>query len=275
MISLSENIETNLASVLEYSEAAYWSKLYDSKTALDCKSAIIAGAFVGAISELDILAMNRVIGLGMEVPVRPEDIDRIIQFYKTAGSKRFFIQLSPYAQQEDLATILYNKGFKRYNNWAKLLRLTDDDKAIDERDTSLKVIVATPEDAQTYGQVIFNSFDWEDDRLVEWLAASVGKPGYHHYLVTCYNKAIAAGALHVMNNYASMSIAGTLPGYRGMGAQSLLLKTRILQARQLGCDYIISETAEEQPDKPVSSFRNMRRLGFEMVYLRENWLFEF
>lgn len=272
MISTLESIKPNLTSALEYCEATYWGKLYDSKTNLNCVNTVIAGAFVGALPELDILALNRVLGLGMEFPVKPTDIDRIIRFYEAAGSKRFFIQLSPYAYQDDLPEILYEKGLKPYNNWVKLLRLAD--KPLNEYNTSLEVIEITPERAQIYGQIIFDSFDWEDDRLIDWLAASVGKPGYYHYLVLNGNKAIAAGALHVMNNFASMALAGTLPEYRGVGAQSLLLRTRISKARQLGCKYIVSETAEDKPDNPVASFRNMRRFGFETVYLRQNWLYE-
>lgn len=263
----------NISTPLEYSEVAYWSKLYDSPSPLPCYDSVIAGAFAGAVPNLDILALNRVIGLGVECPVKADDIERIIHFYKAAGTKRFFIQLNPSAAK-NLSTLLEEKGFRHYNNWAKLLRTPT--PLLYKGNSQLKVIrINTSAQADVYGQIICTSFEWKEEQLIHWLAASVGKPGYRHYLVMLADKAIAAGALHVMNNYASMAFAATLPAYRGMGAQSLLLETRISEAMTLGCDYFIAETAEEKPDKPVASFRNMRRYGFDIAYLRQNWIFEF
>ena len=43
-------------------------------------------------SKLDILAMNRVIGLGLYEPATEEKIEYIISRYKDAGVPRFFIQ---------------------------------------------------------------------------------------------------------------------------------------------------------------------------------------
>ncbi len=271
---MTTSIINDIATPLEYSEVAYWSKLYGSHSPLPCYASVIAGAFSGAVPKLDILALNRVIGLGVECPVKADDIDSIIHFYKAVGTKRFFVQLSPLAQQKNLSVLLEEKGFRHYNNWVKLLRTSK--PLLARSNSQLEVVhIDTAAQANVYGQIICTSFGWKEDQLAHWLAASVGKPGYRHYLVMSGDKAIAAGALHIMNHYASMAFAGTLPAYRGLGAQSLLLETRISEAMALECDYFISETAEEKPDKPVSSFRNMRRYGFDIAYLRQNWIFEF
>ena len=142
-----------------------------------------------------------------------------------------------------------------------------------EIDTDLTVVRIGPEDALTYGQIIFDSFDWEDERLIRWLASTVGQSGYRHYLTLHQGKPAAAAALHIGDVYASLAIAGTLPSYRGRGAQGLLLKTRISDAIKAGCQYIFSETAEEKPERSVASYRNMRRFGLEEAYLRENWIY--
>ena len=258
---------------LEWSEMSYWSKLYKAGSSLPCYGNVIAGAFAGALPELDILAMNRVVGLGLQQPITPKDIDDIVHYYYQLDCSRFFVQLPPQPQLKYLVDMLEIKGFRHYNNWTKMVRPAD--KPMPEVDSSLEVVKIRPGQADLYGQLIFMSFDWEDTRLVEWLAASVGLPAYHHFLVKYENKAIAAAALHVTGKYASMAFAGTLPEYRGMGAQSLLLRERILLARELGCEYIVSETAEEKPGQQVASYRNMLRFGFEQAYLRQNWIYEF
>lgn len=267
------DINPTLTRALEESEAIYWSKYYNINAILPCYANVICGAFVGAIPQVDILAMNRVIGLGMQKTVTPEHIDEIIHFYEKAGSKRFFIQLSPYVLQADIQDMLLNRGFRYLNNWVKLVKKADQKLPVVK--TNLKVVEVGPKEANIYGRVIYESFDWEDHRLQDWLAGTVGQPGYRHYLAVADDQPVAAAALHITGVYASMAFAGTLPDYRGLGAQSLLLKTRILEAIKSGCQYIISETAEPKPDKPVMSHRNMQRLGFEEAYLRENWIWEF
>ena len=275
MYQTKSKIQDSLAYALEYSESIYWSKLYNDTTrgGLITYGSIIAGAFAGALPEVDILAMNRVIGLGMDREIKSYDIQNLINFYKKAGTKRFFVQLSPYVQQDNLADLLTQYQFKIHNNWVKLLRPAH--KLLLGSHPDFKVVKIDKENATTYGRIIFESFDWTDIRLINWLAASVGQQGYNHYLVIYNNKPIAAGALHIMGNFASMAFAGTLPEYRGMGAQNFLLKRRITDALEMGCSYFIAETGEDKPERPVTSYRNMTRLGFVPAYLRQNWLYEF
>jgi len=257
---------------LEETEALYWSKYYDINPDLNCYANIISGAFAGAIPEVDILAMNRVIGLGMYSSVKAHQIDDIINFYKRAGVKRFFIQLSPHVIQDDLVDLLGDKGFVYHNNWVKLFRSIKPELPI--VDTSFRIKSIGKAEANIYGEIIYNSFDWTDLRLKVWLQKTVGKQGYHHFLALDGELPVAAAALHTTGSFASMAFAGTLEDYRGKGAQSLLLKTRILTALNMGCKYFIAETAEPSITKPIASYQNMRRFGFEEAYLRQNWLYE-
>ena len=272
MIQTDLRIIPELAQSLEESEALYWSKYFDIDGSLKCYATTCCGAFVGAVPEVDILLFNRVIGLGMREPVSHAHIDDIIQFYEKAGSKRFFIQLSPYIRQDDLPDMLMEKGFRHYNNWVKLLRPVN--APVPEVDSGLTVQRITEQDAHIFGQIIVESFDWEDTSMADWLAHPVGKPGYRHYAAYWENKPVAVAALHTHGIYASLAFAGTRAEYRSLGAQSLLLRTRIEEARTLGCRYLITETAQPTVEKPVTSYNNMRRFGFEEAYLRPNWLYE-
>lgn len=275
MLSQELNLQAdpNLAIALEQSEAIYWSKYYREVSPFKLYFDEVAGAFLGSLPELDILALNRVIGLGMHETVDAAHIDEIIRFFFKAGAKRFFVQLSPHIKQSDLKDILAGKKFRFHNNWAKLVRKTD--LSIPNIQSPLKVVKIDKTDSETYGRIIFESFDWQDQRLIDFLASTVGQTGYRHYLALHDSKPVAAAALHTTGIFASMAFAGTLPEFRGMGGQSVLLKARILDAIELGCKYLISETAEQTADKPVASFRNMVRFGFVTAYLRENWIYEF
>jgi GNAT superfamily N-acetyltransferase len=268
--SLHQNIA--LQKALEQNEASYWHSLYVKRPHDTCgtRANIIGGAFAGMMSEIDMLAYNRVIGLGSSTLASEGQIDAIIDTYVTAKITRFFVQVSPYAQPQKIQQMLEQKGFSHYNNWAKLYRKAE--TPIPPVHTALTVVEIGKEQAEEYGKLVIQCFEW-DERLAAVFAGTVGAPGYKTYFAMEGQKPVGIAALYTNGKYASMAIAGTLPGHRGKGAQSALLGRRIEDAKALGCQYMIAETAEEKPDRPVASYRNMRRMGFEIAYLRPNYIY--
>jgi len=266
-------LDMSMIRKLEQIEIDYWMKYYQHPGSIESYGTVISNAFVGAIPSLDILAMNRVIGLGSYQDISVADLESIIKFYEKAGSKRFFVQLVPYTLKNGTIETLKDMGFKHHNNWVKLYR--SNHQATFDTNPDLHIKKINNSDATLYGELIFMSFDWEDSRLPEWLASTVGKAGYSNYIVYYQNKAIAAGALFTGVGMASVAFAGTLDKFRGLGAQQLLLKTRINEAIEKGAKFITAETAESTVERPIKSFENMLKVGFGTAYLRQNWLYEF
>ena len=271
MISIyrgSTQVSSEFHPLLEDIERAYWMKYYQGESILPTYASTLSGGMAFAIPDLDILAMNRVLGIRA---IDNEILQQIISFYKNAGSSRFFIQLPPNVVSKGAQETLLENGFRFHNNWSKLFRkvepltiTTNDELVIREIDKR---------ESYNYGQLIFMSFDWPDTRLAEWLASTVGQSGYKNYIVSWQGKDIAAGALYVSGAMASMAFAGTLEQFRGKGAQSLLLKTRMRDAVDLGATFITAETAEHSEVKPVRSYLNMKKVGFQDAYLRQNWIY--
>ncbi len=56
-------------------------------------------------------------------------------------------------------------------------------------------------------------------------------------------------------------------------SQAALVTWRLNESLINGCDYVVVETAEDKMDKPSASNRNMKRFGFEMAYVRPNYIF--
>lgn len=258
---------------LEESEAVYWSKYYGTDKELSCFVANIAGAFAGSVPQVSILAMNRVIGLGMKEQVKTKDIETIIQFYQQSGAKQFFVQLATHAVQQDLPAMLENAGFKLHNHWAKLVKKIDEPTTVNSGHMHLEQITDNPTKMKHYGHILLECFGWEDPRLKNWLCKTIGQIDYKHYLVYLEEKPIAAAALHIMDKYASLAFAGTLPEFRGQGTQQFLIAHRLNEALESGCAFAITETAAPTPQKSVQSYKNMVKMGFEEVYRRENWIY--
>jgi hypothetical protein len=262
----------NYSQALEFSEMGYWSKLFHSNQKLRVSQQKIAGGAACALPAVDVLVFNRVLGAGISGPITEKDLDAMIKFYAVAGARRFFIQPYPLSLSEDVEDLLLRKGFRHHNNWAKLARpLSTAVKSVVNSDLHVRTVQAS--EALTYGKLIVRAFEWPEV-LVDFFAASIGLPGYQQFFAMQKNKPVAAAALHMEEGIASMAIAGTLPEFRGSGAQQRLLWHRLKEAELCGCTLAVSETGEDSPDKPNQSFRNMLNVGFEKVYVRKNYLFE-
>ncbi len=274
MIETTRTISPELTSRLELQEAFYWSDYFraanpeiSSKCGIQLHT--IDNAHLNIAAQLDVLAFNRVIGLGMEKPASGEEIDQIIATYSEAGASRFFIQLSPFAKPANLPDLLERKGFQYYNNWFKLYR---DLTPLPEKPTSLRIETISADEADIFADIIIDSFEWPAV-LKPVIAATVGRNGWQHYLAYADEKPVACAASFIDDIYASLAFAATLPAYRGLGAQSALITRRFNDCAARGCRWMIVETAEDLPERPVASYRNMIRFGFQEAYRRPNYLF--
>lgn len=258
---------------MEHQEAAYFGEHFRDlpnvlSEQLGAGFRRLGGGLAIIASNIDMPAFNRVIGLGLGAPITEDSLDEAIQLYQSAGASRFFIPLSKMAERPEVVQLLEAKGFRHYNNWAKLYRQIKflpkiaSDIRIEEVDISQKHVFA---------DIILESFEWPE-ALRPFLSNPVGHPGWKHYLAYDGGKPVSAAALFVQGKMASMALAGTLPEYRGHGAQSALIARRLRDAAEAGCRWAVSETAEDKPEQPVASYRNMLRLGFELAYLRPNYL---
>ncbi len=226
-------------------------------------------ALATVASKLDVLAFNRVVGLGVERPASVQDLERIVRLFTAERVPRFFVHLAPGALPSDLPHLLTERGFRHYNNWVRLHRGVE---PAPEVETELSVQEIDVSHATAFGRIVVKCFGWPIE-AEEWVTEIVGRPGWRHYMAFDGATPVATGSLFVMNNCAWMGFASTLPEHRGRGAQGALVARRIRDAAELGCQQLVVETAEETPQKEAPSFRNMLRFGFRVAYLRPNYIF--
>jgi hypothetical protein len=265
----------DLTTELELSEARAWSDLYRCATpaavdvcGLDVHSSGSVDAVVAA--GIDILAFNRVIGLGVAEPAGEATVDEIVGLYRRAGARRFFVQLSPGAMPARIPGWLESRGFRHHNNWVKLYRPVADPPT---SRSGLRVERIGPGHADAFGAIAASCFGWPAF-VGPWVACLVGKPHWSHYLAFDGDDPVATAAMRVVGNCGWIDFAATLPEYRGRGAQNALLDRRIRDAAGLGLTHLVVETAEPTPDRPAPSYRNAVRSGFRVAYIRPNYLFE-
>jgi GNAT superfamily N-acetyltransferase len=268
------SLSADLLRQFDLVEARSWSTYYGAASAgvardLGVAHEWIDGAVATALSEIDVLAYNRVIGLGLERPVSPSTVDQVIAFYRDHRVSRCFVQTHPDADPS-VSPLLASRGFQHHNNWVKLYRsITSPPRG----DTPLRVDEIGPEHAAAFASIIRRSFE-HPDMLEPFLAGAVGQPGYRAYLAFDGDDAIAAASLFTDGEVAQLAFAGTLPDRRGRGAQGALIARRLADAHDAGCAWMISETAEDRVDHRVQSFRNLIQLGFNVAYSRPNYILD-
>jgi GNAT superfamily N-acetyltransferase len=259
---------------LERAEIGAFTDLYRSATpaiAEQCGIAVreLEEGVVLAATELDVLALNRAIGVGLTRSPTDEDLARIVDVFHEIGSPRHFVQVAPTEQGEDLGTRLEGVGMRHYNNWMRLRRDLSDLPAA--RESAVKVEPIGPEDAGTFSRIVAAAFGYPP-AISPLTGCVIGRAGWHHYLAYEADEPIGAAAMFVAGEAAWFGFAATKAKHRGRGAQTSLVVRRLRDATREGCKWVSVETAEQTPEHEAPSFRNLTRLGFTVAYRRANYL---
>ena len=231
----------------------------------------VGSACVSIVKNIDILAYNRVIGLGLTEPATEQILDDIISKYKEAAIKRFFIQIHPEASPSDLKQWFQKRNIVHHNNWVKHYRGVENAPAID---TELDIReIQNKEEAEQFGYIITKSFEWPEE-MKYWFANLSGRKCWKTYLAFKGADPVATASLYVKDDCGWLSFASTLPEYRGKGAQSALIARRIQDAAELGCKVLTVETAEDNEEKRSQSMQNIQKMGFEVAFIRPNFIWK-
>lgn len=266
-----------MTSIAEQAEAAVLADVIASAQAdvaarLGLVLLVDSGVVASLVSTVDSLSLNRVVGLGTSTPANEAQIDRILELARSSGVRRLFIQLAPTAKPEDLTGWIEARNGRPYNRWVRLWY--DAGTPLQpSRPTDLRVKEIDPTDADIFARVVCEAYGFPP-AVDGWIAAPVGRPGWRHYGVWEGNELVATGAICIARKTAWLGFAATKSSHRRRGAQSALIAERCQAAAELGCDRIITETAEDLPDRPAPSYRNLIRLGFTEAYHRQNYVIE-
>jgi len=272
-MATTETISPALANELERVENAAWGDFCraappDVVKACGLHVESIGEALVTIAAHVDVLGLNRVIGLGSLAPADTDTIGRIVKQYADAGVPRMFIQVNPITTSAEFRELLQAHGLRHYNNWVKLHR---DTSPLPPVETDLEVREVGAEHAADFGRIVAESFGWQAE-VAGWAGAIVGRDGWHCYMAFDGDTPVATGAFFVSGKSAWIDFAATLADYRGRGAQAALLEARLRDAAALGCERLVVETAEQTSEKSAPSFRNMIRYGFKEAFVRPNYI---
>lgn len=232
-------------------------------------SRAIASAYVSALGALPASAIvaNRAIGLGLGGEASREAVDEIIDIYERAGVARYFVHLHPQAEPAETADWLRAGGLEEARGWVKFVRGRAAPPAVSP---GLEVRPATPQDGPAFGRIIADAFDL-GEAAAPWLARLIGRPNWYCYMSFAGEEPAGTGVLFVHDGMGWLDFGATAPAFRRQGSQTALMHRRIVDALDLGCSMLATETGEEVPGDPQTSYKNIVKMGFEPQYVRRNF----
>jgi hypothetical protein len=258
-----------LAQLVEFGEAEAYRDIYrTAPPALNLQVEQIDSTILLLAPGVDILLLNRAIGLGLQEPATEAMVADVIARYQAAGIQNFGVQLSPQARPTQLPDWLATHGLAPRDRWVKVFQPAG--TAVDVA-TDLRIEHIGTSHTMAWAEVASAAFQMPLP-LAEGLAMSIGQPGWQHYLAWDGEQAVAGAALFVRNGIGWLGAGGTLPSHRRRGAQGALMARRIRDSAAAGCKWVITETGEDTPEQPNPSFHNMCRTGFQVAYLRPNYI---
>lgn len=213
------------------------------------------------------IVLNRAIGLGVAARADRSTVAAIVECYETAGVARYFIHVHPNATPIELRSWLIERGLERARGWMKFTRGREAPPALA---TSVEIREARRDDMPAFARIAAAAFDLGAG-LEPWLMQLGQAPGWRAYVGLVDGEVVATGGLFVHRGIGWLDFGATAPAFRGRGAQSALLRHRIIDALDLGCRMLGTTTGAAVPGDPQHSYRNILKMGFRETYVRDNY----
>jgi hypothetical protein len=214
--------------------------------------------------------LNRVNLLGVSEPATPEIVDSVLEVYRSAEVNRVAVDVGPLARPPELPAWLSQRGLAESDSAAKVYRAVQDRPAGQKIETDLRIEQASPATEADLAAALQEGFGMTPGRGAV-VARSVHLPSWRWFVAYDGTLPVAAGGLYVQDGAGWLGYGATIPTHRKRGAQGAIIARRIAAAAELGCEWVTSETSEDKPDAPVSSFHNMLRNGMQLLYLRPTY----
>ena len=205
---------------------------------------------------------NRVEHLGVDGQASEVLVDQLIERYAKSGVPRFFVYVSPSSQAKELATWLVARGLEKGEYGLSVLHRAALDPP--EPKTDFAVRLASAKDAELVLAALSAGSAQPEHPWAKGTTNMLGAPGFHTFLALDGSNAVATGSLYVAGSVGYLHRGATREAARKRGAQTALIAARAKFARDLGCQWLASETYSF-----LSSYGNLARSGFAEAYTRD------
>jgi hypothetical protein len=237
-------------------------------TAVGLETAELGGPLLAMCKRIDHYQFNRLMGGGLAGDADGRSLETAANRFRDAGLKNGYLQIAPGGRAQALEAKARALGLAPLERvWVKFSR---GDTPAPMPPTDLEITEARPSDAMDFAQAVVAGFGMPPT-LAPWLAAIVGRKGWHAYVARDNGKAVGGAAMFLADGRAWLGIGAVQAVARRRGGQSALLARRIADGLAQGAGWFATETGKPLAGEPHPSFSNIQRAGFAIAYERANW----
>ncbi len=213
--------------------------------------------FFGATSPL-----SQALAIGMSGPVSEQEFARLESFFIARGTPPV-ISLCPFADPSVLECLSRRRYRITHFEHTLVRGLADTPTAL----RGPKVREISPRDeARRWTSTVMTSFADSNPvppEIAAMFEVFTAARDARCYLAEVDGEAAAGASASFFDGIAIFYCDGTLPAYRGQGAQSALIERRVRDARVAGCEIAMASTVPGG-----TSQRNYERAGFRVAYTK-------
>ena len=201
-------------------------------------------------------------GVELPRPLLDAEIDRFV-----ASGLQFGACVPP-ATSAELPRWLNARGLVHTTTLARMITTTE---RLPSPAGGVEIRQVGREHAAAFGEIATRGFGMPP-ACPPWFARLPTREGWRAYLAYVGGEPVATGALYIHGTVGWLGFGSTLDEHRGHGIHRAMLLRRMADAADLGCRWLQTETNHAQGDEPTPSLDNMKRVGFQMAYTRDNYV---
>ncbi len=205
---------------------------------------------------------NRVKGFGRE---DLDKLDEILKLYNMQNINPSF-DMTPNNMNEDVALALSNHG---YTVGVQLTFMEMLPQSFDKFDEEITIVQVTKENAEEFVEIVIQSSEGMvvNDSVITRKKGYFYRPNFLNFIAYIGGSAAGIGSLFISGEEGYIGNGFTFEEYRNKGIQKELLKYRVNKAKELGLTKLYTDV-----NFGSISHNNMRKLGFETVYINSFWM---
>jgi ribosomal protein S18 acetylase RimI-like enzyme len=212
---------------------------------------------------------NRATGLGVLGPAGDDEIDAVLDHYRSRDLGTAWVQVVGGDAPGGIAERLVQRGASATGRaWVMFGQRP---QPMPEPPTALRIARVAPAQAAAIGEVFREAYGFPEG-FETLLGALPGRPGWTAYAAFDGDAPVSCAMTFHQGPLAQLSGAATLPAARGRGAQTALIARRVSDLAAEGAEWVQVYTWGPRPGARNPSLDNIERAGFRRLYTRENYL---
>ncbi|WP_051796996.1 hypothetical protein [Catenuloplanes japonicus] len=211
---------------------------------------------------------SKALGFGFGAPVTGDLIDRILDVYRAEANPHAGLEFAPEVLPRDWDDIVATRGLRPGPLIVKLAARVDE---ITPGPSDLRIAPVADDEVAAWAAAVLTGLGRPLEGFGGMFAATARLPQFHPYAAWAGDDLVGGANLYVDGAVASLNAGAVLPASRRHGGQTGLIAARAARARELGCEWIVTECAQPTAGTSNPSLNNMLRAGFRPLYQRQHF----